>query len=139
MYRHPEKLLESSLELMRYIAMSTSQVRVAAEDFEWHGKGVRKGDFLFLMFAAANRDPRVVNDPERIDPERNNDRSMVFAPGLHHCIGHMLAKMQVTEFFGALTQRFAGAEVLDRELSFMPQIAFRGLYHLNVRVTPRSK
>jgi cytochrome P450 PksS len=66
-------------------------------------------------------------------------RSMVFAPGLHHCIGHMLAKMQVTEFFGALTQRFAGAEVLDRELSFMPQIAFRGLYDLNVRVTPRAR
>jgi hypothetical protein len=51
----------------------------------------------------------------------------------------MLAKMQVGEFFGALTQRFSGAKVLDPKLSFMSQIAFRGLYHLNVRVTPRAR
>jgi pimeloyl-[acyl-carrier protein] synthase len=137
MYRHPEKLLDSCMELMRYIAMSTAQIRVAASDFAWHGKQIRAGDFVFLFFAAANRDPRVFPDPERIDPERNNERSMVFAPGLHHCIGHMLAKMQVTEFFGELVRRFEGATVLDPRLDFMSQIAFRGLYHLNVRMKPR--
>jgi cytochrome P450 len=138
MYRHPHKVLESCLELMRYVAMSTAQVRVAAADFEWHGKQLKKGDFVWLMFAAANRDSRVFADPERIDPTRNNERSMVFAPGLHHCIGHLLAKMQVTEFFGELVQRFEGAEVLDPRLDFMSQISFRGLYHLNVRMWPRK-
>jgi len=137
MYRNPDRLLESSLELMRYIAMSTSQIRIAAIDFEWHGKPVRQGDVVFLMLAAANRDPRVFEDPLRIDPQRDNDRSMVFAPGLHHCIGHLLAKMQVTEFFGELVRRFSGAELLDPKLDFMSQIAFRGLYHLNVRMIPR--
>jgi pimeloyl-[acyl-carrier protein] synthase len=137
MHRHPEKLLDSCMELMRYIAMSTAQIRVAAADFEWHGKQIRAGDFVFLFFAAANRDPRVFPDPERIDPLRNNERSMVFAPGLHHCIGHMLAKMQVTEFFGELVRRFESATVLDPRLDFMSQIAFRGLYHLNVRMKPR--
>jgi cytochrome P450 len=137
MYTNPDKMLDSCLELMRYIAMSTTQVRVALEDFEWHGKRIKKGDFVWLMFAAANRDPRVFADPERMDPTRNNERSMVFAPGLHHCIGHLLAKLQVTEFFGALVQRFEGATVLDPRLNFMSQIAFRGLYHLNVRMHPR--
>jgi pimeloyl-[acyl-carrier protein] synthase len=138
MYRHEDKMLESCLELMRFVAMSTAQVRVAAEDFEWHGKRLKKGDFVWLMFAAANRDPRVFADPERIDPSRNNERSMVFAPGLHHCIGHLLAKMQVTEFFGSLVRRFAGAEVLDPRLDFMSQISFRGLYHLNVKMQARK-
>jgi cytochrome P450 len=138
MYRHPQNLLESCMELMRYVAMSTAQIRLVAADFEWHGKQVRKGDFVFLMFAAANRYPRGLADPERLDPERNNDRSMVFAPGLHHCIGHMLAKMQVAEFFGELVRRFEGAELLDPQLHFMSQIAFRGLYHLNVRMKPRA-
>lgn len=137
MYRHPEQVLESCLELMRFVAMSTAQVRVAAADFEWHGKQIHKGDFVWLMLAAANRDPRVFSDPERLDPTRNNERSMVFAPGLHHCIGHLLAKMQVTEFFGELVRRFSGAELLDPRLDFMSQISFRGLYHLNVRMRPR--
>ncbi len=138
MYRHEDKMLESCLELMRFVAMSTAQVRVAAADFEWHGKQLKKGDFVWLMFAAANRDSRVFADPERIDPTRNNERSMVFAPGLHHCIGHLLAKMQVTEFFGELVRRFDGAQVLDPRLDFMSQISFRGLYHLNVSMRPRK-
>jgi pimeloyl-[acyl-carrier protein] synthase len=137
LYRHPERSLETSLELMRYIAMSTSQPRIASADFEWHGKSVRRGDIVFLMLAAANRDPRVFSEPERIDPQRNLEQSMVFAPGLHHCIGHLLAKMQVSEFFTSLVQRFQGAEILDENLQFLPQVAFRGLHTLNVRMQPR--
>ena len=139
MYRHPEKTLECCLELMRYIAMSTSQPRIAAEDFEWHGKQVKKGDLIFLMLAAANRDPRVFENPDAMDVHRNNERSMVFAPGLHHCIGHLLAKMQIVEFFGQLVRAFEGAEILDPRLNFMPQIAFRGVYELNVRMKPRRE
>jgi pimeloyl-[acyl-carrier protein] synthase len=71
-----------------------------------------------------------------VEPSRNNERSLVFAPGLHHCIGHMLAKMQVTEFFAELTRRFEGATLLDPRLDFMSQISFRGLYRLNVRMHP---
>lgn len=138
MFRHQDQMLESCLELMRFVAMSTAQVRVAATDFEWHGKQIKKGDFVWLMFAAANRDARVFVDPERIDPQRNNERSMVFAPGLHHCIGHLLAKMQVTEFFGELVRRFEGAQIIDPRLDFMSQISFRGLYHLNVCMRPRK-
>ena len=138
MHQHPEKILESCLELMRHEAMSTSKPRVAAADFAWHGKQVRKGQFVWLMMAAANRDPRVFADPGRLDPTRVNDKSMVFAPGLHHCIGHQLAKMQVTEFFRELVRRFAGVELLDPELKFMPQIVFRGVYHLNARLQPRG-
>ena len=137
MYRHPEQNLQLCLELMRYSAMSTSQPRVAAADFEWHGQKIRQGDFVWLLLAAANRDPRVFADPERLDRARDNDRSLVFAPGLHHCIGHLLAKVQVTEFFAELVRRFAGADLLDPELHFMPQIAFRGVYDLRVRLRPR--
>jgi cytochrome P450 len=139
LYAEPEAALEVSLELMRYIAMSTSQPRIVQRDFEWHGKQLKRGDIAFLMLAAANRDPRVFDQPEMIDPHRNLEASMVFAPGLHHCIGHLLAKMQVSEFFRMLVHRFHGAEVLDEQLHFMPQVAFRGVYALNVRLHPRPR
>jgi len=138
LYRHPDEALNISLELMRYMAMSTSQPRIVAEDFDWHGRALKRGDLVFLMFAAANRDPRAFPNPEAINVQRDLEPSLVFAPGLHHCIGHLLAKMQVAEFFAALAQRFSGAEILDERLAFMPQVVFRGLYHLNVRVTARA-
>lgn len=137
MYRNPDRILDSSLELMRYIAMSASQPRIVAEDFEWHGKHLKKGGVVFLMMAAGNRDPRAYADPEKLDLTRSNDQSLVFGPGVHHCIGHMLAKLQVTEFFGELVKAFKGAEVLDDHLHFMHQLAFRGLSELNVRMIPR--
>lgn len=69
----------------------------------------------------------------------NREMGGTIAHGLHHCIGHMLAKMQVTEFFGEPVRRFAGAELLDPKLDFMTQVAFRGLYHLNARMMRRAE
>jgi len=52
---------------------------------------------------------------------------------LHFCVGHLLAKLQLSEFFLTMVNRFDGAELLDERLDFMPQIVFRGLWKLNVR------
>src|SRR6202166_3483649 len=110
MYEHPERTLSCVNEIMRLSAMSAAQPRVATEDFEWHDKTIRAGDPLYLMQAAGNRDPRVYSHPDRLDLERDNSQSLFFAPGVHHCVGHLLAKMQLTEFFGALVRRFEGVE-----------------------------
>lgn len=138
MHDNPANSMACCLELMRYVAMSASQPRIVAEDFEWHGKQLKKDEVIFLMMAAGNRDPRVYEDPETLDLTRTNDQSLVFGPGVHHCIGHVLAKMQVTEFFSALVREFQGAQVLDDRLKFMHQLAFRGLSELNVRMIPRA-
>ena len=138
MHDNPDNIMACCLELMRYVAMSASQPRIVAEDFEWHGKQLKKDEVIFLMMAAGNRDPRVYEDPETLDLTRTNDQSLVFGPGVHHCIGHVLAKMQVTEFFSALVREFQGVQVLDDRLKFMHQLAFRGLSELNVRMIPRA-
>jgi cytochrome P450 len=138
MYEHPDRVLSCVNEIMRLSAMSAAQPRVATEDFDWHGKTIRAGDPIYLMQAAGNRDPRVYAHPDRLDLDRDNSQSLVFGPGLHHCVGHLLAKMQLTEFFGALVQRYEGVEFLDPALDFMPQIIFRGLYKLNVHLRPRT-
>ena len=61
---------------------------------------------------------------------------MTFAPGAHHCIGHLLAKMQLGEFFPEFVRRF-DFELLDEQLKFGPAMGFRGLEALRMRVTPR--
>ncbi|MET0163538.1 MAG: cytochrome P450, partial [Vicinamibacterales bacterium] len=135
---HPERLLESVNEIMRISAMSAAQARVASQDFQWHDKQIKRGDIVFLMQAAGNRDPRVYSHPNELHFGHDNTRDLTFAPGLHHCVGHLLAKMQLTEFFGALVQRFDRVEVLEQNLDFQPQIVFRGLYQMNVRFHPRA-
>jgi len=134
---YTDNIVDIVNELMRFVCMSAGQLRIAAEDFEWHGKQIKKGQMVVLAVASANRDPRVFKNPLEIDFTRNNLDSMVFGPGLHHCIGHMLAKMEVSEFLLAMVNRFEKVEVLDEMLMFMPSAFFRGMRELNVRFYPR--
>ncbi|MET0985514.1 MAG: cytochrome P450 [Steroidobacteraceae bacterium] len=131
----PEKSVEFAIELMRYIAMSTTLPRIAMQDFDWRGRKLRQGDLVMLMIAGGNRDTKVYQQPNVLDFSRPNDTALTFGPGLHHCIGHLLAKLQLSEFFTALTQRFDRVEVLE-EPEFTPNLVFRAVNQLRVRFHP---
>lgn len=130
--------MNALMELQRVVAMSTTQGRVVADDFDWHGHPLRAGQIVYLMIASANRDPAVFEDPLNIDIHRPQQANATFGPGLHHCIGHLLAKMQLSEFFPALVEAFDGFTPLDDDLVWAPQLGFRGLDELRVRMIPRT-
>jgi pimeloyl-[acyl-carrier protein] synthase len=133
---HPDGVVDSVMEVTRLSAMSTGQSRLVTEDFTWHGAQLRKGDYALLMMAAANRDPRRFDRPENLDLSRDTSQVATFGPGLHHCIGHLLAKMQLGEFFMKFFSRFK-VEVLDDKLAFIASFSFRGLETMHVRLTAR--
>ncbi len=59
------------------------------------GVALRPGDRLLLMWGAANRDPEVFTDPDRIDLDRSNaNRQLGFGWGIHHCVGAPLARLE---------------------------------------------
>lgn len=121
-------------ELLRYIGMAKGMLRIAREDFEWHGHTIRKGDFVYGMNISANRDPRMWQRPDEIAPDRDNNRSMAFGPGMHFCLGHLLAKMELAEFF---TELFGSYDVtiLSAERPWINSFTFRGLDRLPVRIS----
>jgi cytochrome P450 len=135
---HPEKSVDCAIELMRYIAMSTTLPRIAAADFEWRGRRIKEGDLVMLMVAGGNRDPRAYTNPENLDFTRANDTALTFGPGLHHCIGHLLAKLQISEFFRELVQRFERVEIIE-EPRFTPALVFRSVAALKLRFHPRTQ
>lgn len=61
-----------------------------------HGRdGLAEGTLVYLLVAAANRDPQVFEDPSRLDPRRSNVRQhLAFAAGPHLCLGASLARME---------------------------------------------
>jgi cytochrome P450 len=109
------------------------------EDFFWHGHALKRDDHVYLMIAGANRDPTIFSNPDALDFTRPQDQNMAFGPGIHHCIGHLIAKMQLSEFFPALVDRFDRIEILDDPLNWGTALGFRGLQSLNVRLHQRSQ
>jgi pimeloyl-[acyl-carrier protein] synthase len=126
------------MEVMRYVAMSTAFPRIAKQDFKWRGQKIRAGDTIFLMIAGANRDPRVFPDPEAVDVAANpSDKVLSFGSGPHHCIGHLLAKMQLGELFPYLFSEYR-VRLLDEKLDFTPALSQRGLEHLRVKIETKA-
>ena len=72
-----------------------------------HGVPVAEGEWLILLLAGANRDPRVFPDPHVFDVTRPNARDHVaFASGIHFCLGAALARMEGEVALQALFERF---------------------------------
>lgn len=133
----PNETAKTIDELLRYIGMAKGMLRVARTDFEWHGQQIREGDFVFGMNISANRDERVWANPDVIDPDRNNMKSAAFGPGMHFCLGHLLAKMELGEFFNELFGNFE-IEILSDERPWINSFTFRGLERLPIRITRKA-
>jgi cytochrome P450 len=124
-------------ELLRYPGTVKCMTRYAAEDIEMHGQHIAKGDLLWIMHAGANIDARKFDDPFTTDVDRANLRdSMAFGPGLHFCVGHMLARTELVAFFTRALKRF-DIEILQRDFEMVPSYIFYGYRELRVRFTPR--
>ncbi len=72
------------------------------------GLEIPAGSLLWLVIAAANRDPRAFDDAGRFDPFRSPNRHLTFLPGYHHCIGAPLARLEGEIIFTRLLERFPG-------------------------------
>ncbi|MFE2941761.1 cytochrome P450 [Streptomyces sp. NPDC059255] len=80
--------------------------RYALTDFEVDGVTIRTGDFVLLNIIAANHDETAFADPGRVDVTRDTTGSLMFGHGAHHCVGAMLARMQLQVVLTQLVARF---------------------------------
>jgi cytochrome P450 len=107
--------------------------RSAAEPHEFAGVHVEVGETLNPVLAAANRDPAVFHDPDRLDVSRPNARShLSFGYGGRFCLGNALARMEGTIVLGELTRRFPRMELAADELRYTGSPNLRRLEALPV-------
>jgi cytochrome P450 len=99
-------------ELLRLEGPTKVMVRkVAADaptDAPWHGVELRPGDTVFLAILAADRDPAVFVEPDRLDVAREPNPHLGFGWGLHHCLGAALARLEARIALQRLVERFPG-------------------------------
>jgi 4-methoxybenzoate monooxygenase (O-demethylating) len=91
-------------ESLRWDSPSRMAGRIAMKDVEVDGYVIPAGTRCGLMFAAANRDPRHWDAPDRFDVRRNNRGSLGFGYGVHACVGRVLALLEAEALLGALAE-----------------------------------
>ena len=130
----PELIGSAVEEFLRYESPIQIVARLVREDFEWHGKQLKAGDYVGLIAGAANRDEKIFPDADRFDITREPNRHIAFGRAAHFCLGAPLARveaqMAISEFF----KKFPKAEMISPEPDWLPIISFRHLGTLKVRL-----
>jgi cytochrome P450 len=91
-------------EFLRAFAPVTMAREVVGET-EVEGCPMKAGHMVLLSFPAANRDPAVFPDPDRVILDRAENRHAAFGLGIHRCVGSNLARMELTVAVETFLQR----------------------------------
>jgi cytochrome P450 len=95
---HPELAPKAVEETMRYCPIIFGSLRRATEHVELGGLHIPAGTIVIANTAAANRDPEIYDDPDRLDITREAPAAMLtFGGGVHYCLGSHLARLELTE------------------------------------------
>ncbi len=121
-------------ECLRYDTSLQRNRRIVADDFEFGGQPLRKGQFVMQVIGAANRDPEVFPEPDRFDITRSPNPHIAFGRGIHFCLGAPLARIEAPIALNALIQRFPNLQLAtDRPEWRREQGALRSLRALPVK------
>jgi cytochrome P450 len=93
-------------ELLRYLTITPTGIRVALEDVELGGQLIKAGESVTISIQAANRDPEKFAAPNTLDLRRNTVGHLAFGHGIHQCLGQQLARVEMRVAFPALVTRF---------------------------------
>ncbi|HJY45548.1 MAG TPA: cytochrome P450 [Propionibacteriaceae bacterium] len=94
-------------EVLRFDPPVQQTARVANQPTEVGNVLVRKNQWVITLLAAANRDPDTYPEPNRFDITRESPvEHLAFSGGIHYCLGSPLARLELTQAFRALAERF---------------------------------
>ncbi|MGM0898529.1 MAG: cytochrome P450 family protein [Bacillota bacterium] len=126
--------IEESLRFNGPVEFSTS--RWAAEDLEFGGKTIHRGELVVVALNAANHDPEQFDNPELFDILREKSPHLAFGKGIHFCLGAPLARLEAQIAIDGLLKRFPGMTLAvdESELEWRPGMIVRGVREIPVKL-----
>jgi cytochrome P450 len=100
-------------EMLRWDPPSRYQGRWTSRDVELHDTVIPAESRVLLVTGSATHDEREYEEPELFDIHRPIDRLVAFGFGVHHCIGHALARLEIKVAFEEFLRRFPEFSIDD--------------------------
>ncbi len=98
-------------EILRWVTPITTFARTATVDVEVGGRAIAAGDFVVLVYRAANRDPEVFGaDADAFRVGRPTPPHLAFGAGPHFCLGAALARMETAVVLDEVRARWGGLQ-----------------------------
>ena len=90
----PDLIATAVEEFLRAYAPAT-MAREIVKEVAINGCTFKPGSMVLLPFPAANRDPALFEDADRVKIDRAKNRHSAFGLGIHRCVGSNLARMEI--------------------------------------------
>ena len=124
-------------EFIRFVTPIHNMCRTASRDTQLHGKSIRAGQQVVLMYSSANRDPAHFTDPEDLDVTRHPNNHLSFGFGTHFCLGAALARLEIRTFFEEWVKRVASFRIVPDSVVEMPNAFVFGVRAASIEVKAR--
>ena len=122
-------------EMIRWVTPLLNMSRTVTEDLEIQGVPLKTGDQVLLMYAAANRDEKVFENPQTFDITRDPNPHVSFGIGTHFCMGANIARLELRLAFEKLLEKWPSLErATEGPLPINGPAFARGLRTLPVRL-----
>ena len=108
----PELMASAVEEFLRFYSPVT-MARYVAEDTEFAGCPMKRGDKILMAFPAGNRDPEHFERPDEFVIDRQRNRHFAFGSGIHRCLGSNLARMELRVAIERFLDRIPTFELAD--------------------------
>lgn len=124
-------------EVMRVNPTVTWVTREAIEDVEFQGLHIPAGGVIQMFSHSAGTDPRVMSDPS-FDITVPKPPHLGFGAGVHHCLGHFVARADMSVALPLLAQRMPAAQP-DGPGKWMPVSGNTGAIEFPIRFIPTAR
>jgi fatty acid omega-hydroxylase len=130
--RNRQELIPGAIEEVLRLQSSVQffPTRSALSDIEIAGTTIPRGSPIYLIYAAANRDPRRFPNPDKFDPQRADNEHVGFGRGIHICFGGPLARLEVNTAFESFLRRVENPRLVEDPPPYRISQVFRGPRHL---------
>lgn len=123
-------------ELARFNSpLQSTKPRFVAQDHEFFGRRLKRGDVIIPILGSANHDPAIFDDPEALRLDRFPNPHLVFSTGVHFCLGLQLARLETQCALSRLYARYPDLKIINSDKpDWTERILVHGLRSLPARL-----
>ncbi|MFB9988137.1 cytochrome P450 [Bacillus benzoevorans] len=129
---NPSLIEHAVEEFLRYESPTQMTARIASEDIKIGQTTIKKGEQVYILLGAANRDPNQFAHAHLLDITRNPNPHLAFGYGTHFCLGAPLARLEAQIAIQTFLQQLENPKLIFSDLPWRKLMGFRSLSELPI-------
>ena len=135
----PGRIPHFAEEVLRCWPPIMTFFRIVKQPWSLDGHELRPGEVMYLVLAAANRDPEEFDEPHTSRYDRSPNHHTTFALGIHRCLGSSLARLELRVALEEVLRRIPDYELVEDQVDLLPHFPSSYGYRRITATFPRGR